>query len=169
MEEPFRATLTLAVQDLLKKIGFTAEVKTSEEALPEGRVGYMCDITLTDGQNLLIGQHGANIAALLHVVRLIIRKDQPENASISLDVNHYFREKKVYLEREALEAAREVESTSLPVTLRPMLPFERKLVHTLFATHPLITTESVGRGDERKILLKRRPENPDAEEAPPLF
>lgn len=157
MEKPFREILTLAVQDLLKRIDFEAEVKTSEIAQADGQVAFHCEITLQEGQNLLIGQHGANIAALLHIVRLLTRKDQPENTLIALDVNHYFQDKKVYLEREALQAAQEVETTGLPMTLRPMLPFERKLVHTLFATHPLVTTESVGRGEERKILIKRRP------------
>ena len=166
MDQPFREYLTVTVQDLLQRIGFEADVKTSEEAVPEGKVEYHCEITLTDGQNLLIGQHGANVAALLHLVRLLVRKEQPDDALISLDVNHYFHEKKVYLEREAREAAREVEETGLPVTLRPMLPFERKLVHTLFATHALITTESVGRGEDRKILLKRRPVLPTEDLSP---
>lgn len=163
MEPLFREQLARIVTDLLSRMGFSADVKVSETALPDDRVNYHADIVLADGQQLLIGQHGANISALLQVVRLLVRKEQPANGSITLDVNHYLHEKKVYLEKEAMEAAKEVEATGLPVTLRPMPAYERKLIHTLFATHPTILTESVGTGENRKVLLKRRGEAPATE------
>lgn len=166
MEASFRETLRHITTELLTKLGYAATVKTSEAALPGERVGYHIDIELTEGQNLLIGQHGANVSALLHVIRLLARDHQPVNASISVDVNRYFQEKKVYLEREAALASREVEETGLPVMLRPMVAYERKLIHTFFAEHPTITTESVGHKEERKILLRRRGEatNRDGED-----
>jgi spoIIIJ-associated protein len=163
MEQPFRSYLTLTVKDLLQRIGFDAEVKTGEEMLSDETVRYHCEITLRDGQNLLIGQHGANVGALLHVVRLAVRKELPPKAVISIDVNRYFEEKRAYLEREALQAVREVEETGLPATLRPMLSFERKMIHTLLANHPVVATESVGSGSERKVLIKRRPVAPEGE------
>lgn len=159
MEQPFRNHLNITVKDLLQRIGFDAEVKTGEEMLPDDLIKYHCEITLQDGQNLLIGQHGANVAALLHIVRLAVRKEMPKNGVLSLDVNRYFEEKKGFLEREAMAAVKEVEETGLPVTLRPMLSFERKLIHHLLATHPIVTTESVGTGEGRKVLIKRRPES----------
>lgn len=167
---PFREQLTQVVRSLLGRLGYAdAEVKTAEDALTDNRVAYTCEITLHDGQNLIIGQHGANIAALSHVVRLLLRRDMPDNALLSIDINHYFRDKRAFLEKEAREAAKEVESTGLPTTLRPMLPYERRLIHTLFAAHPAITTESVGRGDERKVLLKLRPVGPTDDSANPSY
>lgn len=157
MEPPFRTILNDTVKDLLQRIGFSAEVKTSESILPGDVVQYQCEITLQEGQNLLIGQHGANIAALLHVVKLAVRKQLPENSVFNLDVNHYFAEKREFLEREATAVAKEVEETGLPATLRPMLSFERRMIHHLLATHPTVTTESVGMGSERKVLIKRKP------------
>ena len=159
MEEPFRNRLNVTVKDLLQRIGFEAEVKTGEEMLSDDLVKYHCEITLRDGQNLHIGQHGANVAALLHIVKLAVRKDMPKNGVLSLDVNRYFEEKKSFLEREAMAAVKEVEETGLPATLRPMLSFERKLIHHLLADHPTVMTESVGSGEERKILIKRKPES----------
>lgn len=90
MEESFRNHLNTTVKDLLQRIGFVAEVKTGEEMLPDNLIRYRCDITLHDGQNLLIGQHGANVAALLHIVKLVVRKGMPKNSVLSLDVNRYF-------------------------------------------------------------------------------
>ncbi|MFZ1626548.1 MAG: R3H domain-containing nucleic acid-binding protein, partial [Candidatus Moraniibacteriota bacterium] len=146
MEEPFRNYLNITVKDLLQRIGFDAEVKTGEEMIADEQVQYHCEITLHEGQSLLIGQHGANIAALLHLVKLAVRREMPKNGVVSLDVNRYFEEKMSFLEREALMVAKEVEETGLPATLRPMLSFERKLIHHLFASHPIVMTESVGSG-----------------------
>jgi predicted RNA-binding protein Jag len=158
MDQPFRNHLNDTVKDLLQRIGFEADVKTGEEMISADLVKYHCEITLREGQNLLIGQHGANVAALLHIVKLAVRKELPKNGVLSLDVNHYFEEKRGFLEREAFAAVKEVEESGLPVTLRPMLSFERKMIHHLFASHPSIMTESVGVGDDRKILLRRKPE-----------
>lgn len=163
MEQSFRNHLNVTVKDLLQRIGFDAEVKTGEEMLADDIVKYHCEITLHDGQNLLIGQHGANVAALLHIVKLAVRKEMPKNGVLSLDVNRYFEEKKGFLEREAMAAVKEVEETGLPATLRPMLSFERKLIHHLLASHPAVMTESVGVGEERKILIKRKPESVEGE------
>ena len=158
MEQPFRNYLNDTVKDLLQRIGFAAEVKTGEEMVANDLIRYHCEITLQEGQNLLIGQHGANVAALLHLVKLAVRREMPKNGILSLDVNRYFEEKKGFLEREAMAAVEEVEETGLPVTLRPMLPFERKLIHHLLASHPTVMTESVGSGEERKILIRQKPE-----------
>lgn len=163
MESSFRQNLVVIVKDLLQRIGFEADVQASELAVENDRVQYHCDITLKDGQSLLIGQHGANIGALLHIVKLAARKEMPKDAIITLDVNHYFEEKKVFLEREAMAAAKEAEESGLPVMLRPMLSFERKLIHRLFAEHPTLVTESVGSGEDRKVLLKKRPETATTE------
>lgn len=160
----FQETLSHITTEILHRMGFEAQVKVTEAPEKEGRIIYSIGVELPEGQNLLIGQHGAHIAALLHVIRLAARKFQPKDSLLALDINHYFEEKKMYLEREALEAAREVELTGLPATLRPMLSFERKMIHTLFAEHPTITTESVGYGEERKVLLRRRAlDSPDEE------
>ncbi len=159
MEQPFRNHLNDTVKDLLQRIGFEAEVVTGEELVKDDCIHYHCEITLREGQNLIIGQHGMNVAALLHIVKLIVRKEMPKNGRLSLDVNHYFEEKKGFLEREALAVAREVATTGLPLALRPMLSFERKIVHNLLADHPTVMTESVGTGEERRILMKRKPEN----------
>lgn len=151
-----REAIALEIKNLLHQMGFVAEVSMSEKALPLDQIEYHCDIRVTDGQHLLIGQHGANLQALLHILRLVTRDSLPERAILSIDVNHYFAEKRSFLEQEALRAVKEVVETGLPMALRPMVAYERKLVHTLLASHPEVMTESVGSGEERKVLIRRR-------------
>ena len=151
-----REALAIQTKDLLQQMGFVAEVSVSEKAIPEDRVEYHCDIRVTEGQHLLIGQHGANLQALLHLLRLLTRSLLPERAVLSIDVNHYFAEKQSFLEQETMRAVKEVVETGLPLALRHMVAYERKLVHTLLATHPEVMTESVGSGEERKVLIRLR-------------
>lgn len=141
-------------------MGFSAEVLVAERLLPDDRVEFSCEVTVSSGQQLLIGQHGANLQALLHLLRVITRKYLPERAVLSLDINHYFSEKKSFLEQEANRAVKEVIETGLPLPLRPMVAYERKLIHTLLADHPQVMTESVGMGEERKVLIRLRGDNP---------
>ena len=158
-----RECVAQETRTLLRHLGYTAQVSVSEKALPDDRIEFHCDIQVTDGQHLLIGQHGANLQALLHLLRLLTRAALPERAVLSIDVNHYFAEKRSFLEQEALRALKEVIQTGLPLALRPMVAYERKLIHTLLANHAQVTTESVGSDDDRKVLIRLRGQNPSAE------
>jgi len=155
-----RESLSLQTKDLLQRLGFIAQVSVSEKSLPEDRVEYHCDIQVAEGQHLLIGQHGANLQALLHLLRLLTRTSLPERAVLSIDLNHYFAEKKSFLEQETMRTVKEVVETGLPMALRPMVAYERKLVHTFLASHDRVMTESVGSGEERKVLIRLRGEKP---------
>lgn len=163
-----REQLALEAKNLLRQMGFAAQVSVGERLLQDDRIEYTCDIVVPEGQQLLIGQHGINLQALLHLLRTITRKFLPEKSVLTLDVNHYFSEKKSFLEQEALRAAKEVIETQLPLSLRPMVAYERKLVHTLLADHPQVMTESIGSGEERKVLIRLRSDSsalPDGEES----
>jgi spoIIIJ-associated protein len=151
-----REKIALEAKALLQRMGFDVEVSVSEKLLSDERVEYVCELVVREGQQLLIGQHGANLQALLHLLRVLTRKFLPERSILSLDVNHYFAEKKNFLEQEALRAVKEVVETGLPLSLRPMIAYERKLIHTLLADHPDVVTESVGSGEDRKVLIRRK-------------
>ncbi|TXG77157.1 hypothetical protein E6Q11_03250 [Candidatus Dojkabacteria bacterium] len=157
-----REELLIQAKDVLQRMGFAAEVSIRERALPNDQVEYHCDIRVTDGQHLLIGQHGANLQALLHLLRLLTKEKLPPHAVLSIDVNNYVAEKRSFVEQEAQRAVKEVIETSLPLALRPMVAYERKLVHTFLADHPQVMTESVGSGEERKVLIRlRQVDTPD--------
>lgn len=151
-----REDLMIQTKDILQRMGFLGEVSVSERALPNDLVEFHCDIRVADGQHLLIGQHGANLQALLHLLRLLTKEKLPAHALLSLDVNHYVAEKRSFVEQEAQRAVKEVIESGLPLALRPMVAYERKLVHTLLANHPQVMTESVGNGEERKVLIRLR-------------
>lgn len=142
------------VEELVAGMGFTATVEIA--SLPES-TGYFCSVTVTGDQNFLIGQYGMNLAALQHLVRIIVRKKIGEKMDIIVDVNGYFSDKKKLLEKEAQSALEEVLQNNTSVALRPMLSYERKIVHSFLSGNESVITESVGSGEERKIMIRPRP------------
>lgn len=152
MEQTHTETIKEVVQGLLEKMG----CKTSVEVAPERdqNDAFSCMIRIDTDQNLLIGQYGVNLAALQHLVRVILRKKIGVPLSIVVDINDYFSQKRAILEQEAERASLEVLRDKLPVTLRPMPAYERKVVHTFLSLNKEITTESAGKGDERRVIIR---------------
>ena len=138
------------VEGLLQKMGFPAEVAVSVL----GELSYSIRITVLEGSKLLIGQHGVALSALQYVVRSILTKKLQERLEVLVDVNGYWEEKRPVLEREALAAEEEVLRTGHPAVLRPMLPYERKVIHTFLVTRNKVATESTGHGEDRKVIVK---------------
>jgi spoIIIJ-associated protein len=58
------------------------------------------------------------------------------------------------LEREADKAIREALESQISVALRPMLPYERKVVHSYISKRSDVVTESIGKGVDRKVLIR---------------
>ncbi len=140
------------VEELVRRMGFQAEivVKTTNEA----EMGFYCSVSVPEGQNFLIGQYGMNLAALQHLTRILVRKELGEKMNIIVDVNNYFSEKKELLEKEATQAMEEALQGNKAVTLRPMLPYERKIIHAFFAESDSIITESTGMGEDRRVVVR---------------
>lgn len=143
------------VAELLEKMGFGVSVEvTAEEGDTEA---FSCMVRTEQDQNLLIGQYGANLAALQHIARVMLRKKIEERLNITVDVNDYFAEKRLLLEKEAERAVQETVQGNVPITLRPMLSYERRIVHTFLAGNKEIITESVGQGGDRRVVVRPKP------------
>lgn len=147
-------TLRTILTEMLEKMGFTPGTIV---VTPVAEGQYLCAITIAEGQNFLIGQYGMNLAALQHLVRIIARKQIGERLDIVVDINDYFAEKKQLLEKEAKEALNEALQNNISVALRPMLPYERKIVHAYLSSNDSVETESVGSGEERKVMVRPKP------------
>ena len=143
------------VKELIEGMGFAADVTVSPLKSPQE--GFLCSVRVAEGQNFLIGQYGMNLAALQHLTRILVRKKLQEKLDIIDDINDYFAEKKQILEREATQALEEALQNNISVALRPMLPYERKIVHAFLSENNSVMTESVGMGEERKVMVRPKP------------
>ena len=113
-----------------------------------------------DGEDsgLLIGRRGQTLQALQFLVNLIVRK-QFEDVRVALDVERYRERRESSLRDMASKVAERVVQTSRSVTLEPMSPADRRIVHTTLTDNPSVTTESTGVGDDRKVTIMPQREN----------
>ncbi len=107
--------------------------------------------------SLLIGEDGYNLAALEHLIKKIVKKKYGEDFRFTLDINDYRMKQLEDLKQDVKAAAKEVRLYQKEVPLQPMSAFERRIVHLLLAEYPDITTESIGREPDRKVVIKPYP------------
>lgn len=140
------------ISEMMEKMGFETKIEV-ESGEDEENEQKMVNI-LTNDSNFLIGQYGVNLQSLQHIARLIVRKNIPEAANFVLDVNSYRQEKNESVVKLAKNMAAEALQEKRAVVMRPMSPYERRIVHMELAKNEAIKTESIGEGDDRRVVIK---------------
>jgi spoIIIJ-associated protein len=103
---------------------------------------------------ILIGRRGQTLAALQYIVRIIVGRLTKTWASIVIDVEGYKQRRYQALEAFANQMAERVKAKGAPFTLEPMPAYERRIIHLTLANNPDVTTESIGQGETRKVVIK---------------
>jgi spoIIIJ-associated protein len=137
--------------NIIGKIGFEADVEILKGKDPEN---FICNINVKSDSHLLIGQHGVNLQALQHIIRLAVRKKTEEKINFIVDVNSYRQQKNSSVAEMAKEAAQQAINERRTIVLRPMSAYERRLVHLELAENKDVATESIGEGEDRKVVIK---------------
>ena len=119
----------------------------------ENNENFICNVKTEDSSHL-IGQYGVNLQALQHLARVIVRKKTEIKSDFILDVNFYRKERNESIAILAKNIAEKAVAEKRAITLRPMSPYERRLVHIELAENKNITTESVGEGEDRQVIIK---------------
>ncbi len=147
-----KKTIQQVVLDLTKKMNIESEVEMKEVFQGE-KENLVCNVK-TEESSYLIGQYGVNLQALQHLARVIVRKKTEEKADFILDVNFYRQEKNESISVLAKSMAERVIAEQKAIVLRPMSPYERRLVHMELSSNDQIKTESIGEGEERQVIIK---------------
>lgn len=145
--------VTQITRDLVEKIVNDASVR-AKIVDREGKEVIWVNIESREDPNLLIGQKGSNLAALQHLIRLIVRHKMENPVNFIIDVNDYKESRIEYLRKVALSSARQVGKNKKPLILGPMSPFERRIVHLALADNEEVETESTGEEGERRVIVK---------------
>lgn len=141
------------IKETLEKMTFSDfTLGVREEGDPDGE-NTVFNIS-TKESDLLIGQYGANLRALQHILRALARRKTEDRLRFSVDVNDYRRQKLDSLSELAQSLARQAISDKRPVVLRAMSAYERRIVHMELAGNEQVKTESIGEGEERKVVIK---------------
>ncbi|NYI05409.1 Jag family protein [Allostreptomyces psammosilenae] len=100
----------------------------------------------------LVGENGEVLEALQELTRLAVLRETGERSRLMLDIAGFRARRRDVLGGEAEQAARKVKETGEPVRMRPMTPFERKVVHDAVAAAGL-RSESEGEEPRRRVVV----------------
>lgn len=100
----------------------------------------------------LVGRHGEVLDALQELTRLAVYRETGERSRLMLDVGGYRADRRSTLMALAEETVATVKESGAPVSLKPMSPFERKVVHDAVAAAGL-TSESSGVEPRRYVVV----------------
>lgn len=106
---------------------------------------------------LLIGRHGAGLAALQELTRAVVQNATDARTRLLVDVGGYRERREEMLERMAATGAEKVRKTGEAESLEPMTSYERRLVHNALASEPGVSTTSEGEDPERFVVILPAP------------
>ena len=107
-----------------------------------------------DDAGLLIGRRGDTLKALQFLVKYLVSQKLDGNVNMLVDVEGYQDRRYQSLMNMARGVAQRVADSGRPITLEPMPPNERRIVHMALADHHRVTTESTGSGSSRQVVVQ---------------
>jgi predicted RNA-binding protein Jag len=147
LDDQVREARSILLQ-ILELMGERPEITTVEED-SEG-----IELAIKgDGSGLLIGRHGQTLDSLEYLVNRILARQVKDAVPITVDTESYRERRRRQLHRMALSMAEETKREHTPVTLDPMPPRDRRIVHLALKDDPLITTRSTGDGFLRVVEI----------------
>lgn len=106
-----------------------------------------------DDMGLLIGKRGQTLDALQYIVRLVINKEIGGYLKVKVDTENYRERRKETLESLAKNIAYKVKRTKRSVTLEPMNPYERRIIHSSLQNDKFVATKSEGEEPYRHVVV----------------
>jgi spoIIIJ-associated protein len=141
------------LSELLRTMGIAATVDVSISTDPGNPVTLNIE---GDDLGVLIGRRGQALSSLQYLVRLIVAEKIKKWVSINVDVDWYKKRHYDALKKLALRLAEQVARRRRAITMEPMPPDERRIVHISLANNPDVTTQSTGEGDGRRVVIQSR-------------
>ena len=109
---------------------------------------------VSDNNAILIGKDGKTIVSIQTLLRKSLEKEAHQNIKVNVDVANYKEKNLRRKTSEIKKIAYEVQKTKVDVELEPMNSYERREIHNMVDQIPNVTTESIGEGLNRHIVIK---------------
>lgn len=138
-----------ALKDILKYFN-VGQVTIDEYEGDEGEL--ILDIT-GDDLAVLIGRHGRTLDSLQFLISVITSRKIGFRYPVVIDVEGYKARQRQKLESIAENAARRAVSQDKKIALRPMTPYERRIIHITLRDNPEVKTHSEGEGHGRRVVV----------------
>ena len=140
--------------ELLEKMGIEADViiRRDDPSRPGEVAPWVLDIT-GDDLSLLIGRRGETLNSLQYITRLIVSRKLQRRSNIIVDAGEYKSRRSQRLRQLALRMADQVVQQARAISLEPMPPNERRIIHLTLRNRSDVDTRSTGEGDTRKVTI----------------
>ena len=106
-----------------------------------------------DEMGILIGKRGQTLDSLQYLVSLVVNKDVENYIHVKVDTENYRQRRKETLENLAKNISYKVKRTKKPVSLEPMNPYERRIIHSALQNDKYVTTHSEGDEPYRHVVV----------------
>jgi len=112
------------------------------------------DINLSgDEMGILIGKRGQTLDSLQYLTSLVVNKEKENYVRVKVDTENYRQRRKDTLENLAKNISYKVKRTKRPVSLEPMNPYERRIIHSALQNDKYVTTHSEGEEPFRRVVI----------------
>ena len=102
---------------------------------------------------LIIGKRGQTLDAIQYIVSLVVNKNTESYIRIKMDTENYRERRKENLEVLAKNVASKVKKFKKPISLEPMNPYERRIIHSVLQSDSFVSTRSDGDEPFRYITV----------------
>ena len=120
----------------------------------DDRTGSTHYLVSTPDSVILIGEHGARLLALNHLIKRMAEKNNAEIGAFLVDVNDYQKKRIDEIRAKAHMLAERARYFKSSVEMDPMSSYERMIVHSEFSKEKDIVTESTGSGRDRRVIIR---------------
>jgi len=138
---------------IFEKMDIDADIDITQE---EGQVTVRLS-----GENIgiIIGRRGETLDALQYLLSLVINRKVDGYTRVILDVADYRQKREETLVRLAHRMADKVARTRKNLSLEPMNPYERRIIHSTLQNHKYVDTQSIGEEPNRKVVIRYKQSN----------
>lgn len=142
-------TIKKSINEFFEKMGFVVSINNIEF---KDNIFFV--ETQTNEARILIGEGGDILFKIQSILNKITNKILKEDVCIDLDINDYKKERTVYLQNTAKNIAEQVKESGITKTISNLSAYERRVVHVEVAKFPELETESIGEGEDRRLIIK---------------
>lgn len=137
------------ISDVLKAMGMD-DVKVTSLIDEEGALSIDME---GSNMGIMIGKRGQTLDSLQYLTNRVANKMQDGYVRVKLDTEDYRRRRKETLENLAKNIASKVKRSRRTVSLEPMNPYERRIIHSALQADPAVSTHSEGEEPYRRVVV----------------
>lgn len=146
--EESKKAVEVFLLDTLKAMGMDVEITSEIDA-----DGALSIDMKGENMGILIGKRGQTLDSLQYLANRVANKHQSGYVRVKLDTENYRARREETLKHLAKNIAHKVKRSRKPVSLEPMNPYERRIIHSALQSDPYVTTHSEGEEPYRKVVV----------------